>query len=167
MEQRDGRVRISETDLPREADMDLGRFSMAVAGMLLCGTGLLWWSIAQYDVMSPASLLLAVVLCGAVALAGIAAIALSVWGAVRGIFLRRPAFRINDGRVSGFYFSALPLEAVEAVHVVKRQAVGFRFDELHFSAGAAGKTRVVPIWVLERSARLHILNAIGAEHSAS
>ena len=159
MEQNDGRVRIRETDLPREAHIDLGRFSAAVAGMLLCGIGLLWWSIAQFDVMSPTHPILTAVLCGAVACVGIAAVILSLLGAVRGFFLQSPAFTIKDGYVSGFYFSAVPLEAVAAIHLVERQAVGVQFDELHFSTVAAGKTRIVPIWVLERSARLQILRS--------
>ena len=159
MEENDGRVRIREPDLPREAHIDLGRFSVAVAGMLLCGIGLLWWSIAQFDVMYPTYPILTAVLCGAVACVGIAVVIRSLLGAVRGFFLQRPAFKIKDRYVSGFYFSAVPLEAVAAIHLVERQAVGVQFDELHFSTVAAGRTRIVPIWVLERSARLQILRS--------
>ena len=159
MEQDDGRVRIREPDLPREAHIDLGRFSVAVAGMLLCGIGLLWWSIAQFDVMYPTYPILTAVLCGAVACVGIAGVSLALFGAVRGYFLQSPAFRIRDGYVSSFYFSALPLDDIAAIHLVERKAVGVQFGELHFSTVAAGKTRVVPVWVLERSARLQILRS--------
>src|SRR5690606_9156080 len=134
----------------------LVRFSVAVTGMLLCGIGLLWWSIARFSVMAPAYPMLTAVLFGAGVCVGIAAVVLSLYGAVRGYFLHSPAFRIRGGYVSGFYFSALPLEGIAAIHLVKRQAVGVQFDELHFITVAARKTRVVPVWVLERSARLQI-----------
>lgn len=120
----DGRVQIGEVDLPRESDMDLARFSMAIAAMLLCGIGLLWWNAIQYNLMAPARPILAAVLCGGVAMVGLATVTLSVRGAIRGFLFKIPALKIADGRISGFYFSAFPLEAVEAIHVVKRRVLG-------------------------------------------
>lgn len=160
-----GHVRIEHGDLPPHIDLDLARFSVAGASMIFCGGGVLWWAAVQYQSASMANAVVAGTTLAAFAIPALACIALPVWQAFRLTVMRTPAFSVADGRLSSIYFSPVPLNAVDEIYVVKHRVWGYDFDEVRIRTRADRKSRVLPLWALEKPARLLIAEAVSTRRA--